>query len=208
MPENIGHIWGVACDVFAVFYLNQETVKNFYKIMLAIWILSAGIGGSQTAWAKSSTFKEYQVKAAFLYYFGKFVEWPETAFGGANSSFVMCILGEDPFGKELETVIQGKLIQKRPILIRRIQKTSEVEACHLLFISSSEQKNISEALSVTEGAGVLAVGETPRFIEQGGAIQFLLRDNKVRFAINMTRTTQAGLKMSSQLLKLAIIQKE
>lgn len=166
------------------------------------------MGVGKTVWAKSPTFEEYQVKAAFLYYFGKFVEWPETAFESANQSFVICVLGEDPFGKELDAVVRDKSINNRPVLVQRMQDVSDMGTCHLLFVSASEQENISEVLRAIKWGGVLTVSEASQFIEKGGNIQFLFQDNKVRFVINVTSAERAGLKMSSQLLKLAATRRD
>lgn len=146
---------------------------------------------------------EYEVKAAFLYNFAKFVEWPSTAFPGPDSPMIIGVLGEDPFGKELDLTVAGKLVQGRPLQVRRWRRIENVESCHILFFSSSERRAVPELLGRLQSAPVLTVGEQEQFIAQGGMISFLLEENRVRFDINNLSARNAGLKISSRLLALA-----
>ncbi|MBI2820275.1 MAG: YfiR family protein [Acidobacteria bacterium] len=146
---------------------------------------------------------EYEVKAAFLYNFAKFVEWPSTAFPAPDSPVIIGVLGEDPFGEALELTIAGKLVQGRPLQVQRGQRIENVESCHILFFSSSQRRPLPELLGQLRSLPVLTVGEEEKFIEQGGVIRFLLDDNRVRFDINNLSARKAGLKISSRLLALA-----
>lgn len=149
---------------------------------------------------------EYQVKAAFLYNFGRFVEWPARARPPAN--LTICVLGDDPFGPVLDGLIEGKSIQGRKLVARRPERVEDAGDCHILFISSSENGRLAQILAALRGRSVLTVGEAERFAHRGGMINFRLEGSKVRFEINLDATEQEGLTVSSQLLKLATIIRE
>ncbi|HEY4740317.1 MAG TPA: YfiR family protein [Candidatus Acidoferrales bacterium] len=147
---------------------------------------------------------EYQVKAVYLYNFGKFVDWP-TANPTASKDdlFQICVLGRDPFGPYLDSILAGETIQNRKLAARRIANSREAANCRILFISNSEAPRIKEILNSVEKSGVLTVSDTPGFTADGGMIQFVLTDNKVRFEVNLAAAERSGLTLSSQLLKVA-----
>ena len=147
---------------------------------------------------------EYQVKAAFLFNFAKFVEWPAQAFAEPTSPMVIGILGENPFGDDLERTIRGKTINNRPFEIKAIKSLPEARRCHILFISTSEKTRLPEILESLGTATVLTVGEMERFVETGGMINLVKEADKIRFQINDVAAKNAGLKISSKLLSLAI----
>ena len=146
---------------------------------------------------------EEGVKAAFLYNFTKFVEWPASAFE-ERGSLRLCVLGEDPFGKSLRAVVEGEQVQGRPITLLRIDSLDNPGSCHILFLGRSEAERLPAVLAAVRGAPVLTVSETPGSLDKGAGINFVLRDGKVRFEINQTAVEGHGLKMSSKLLRLAI----
>lgn len=145
---------------------------------------------------------EYAVKAAFLYNFAKFVEWPAEAFEGPQAAVTFCILGEDPFAGELERVIAGKMVRGRPVAIRYFPRPEGLERCRILFVSSSERDRFGEIL-VAVRRGILTVGEDERFARAGGIINFTLRNSRIRFQIDQGAAARAGLAISSRLLELA-----
>ncbi len=154
-----------------------------------------------------SAIAEYDVKAAFLYNFTKFVEWPADSFPDAKSPLTLCILGEDPFGKTLRSLMEEG-VGGHPVSLLRLDSLnnpalSNPEACHVLFVSRSEKDRLHRVLDAVHGAPVLTVGDTPGFIDQGGMINFLLEGSKVRFEINQEAAEGVGLKISSKLLALA-----
>lgn len=151
---------------------------------------------------------EYQVKAAFLYNFARFVEWTPKAFHDVNSPFAFCVLGEDPFGPDLERTISGKTVNAREIVVRRLKGIPGLENCHILFIGTSESGRITQVLHALKNTAVLTVGETEGFLRGGGIISFFVEDNKIRFEINVDNAERSGLKISSRLLKLAKVIKD
>jgi hypothetical protein len=153
--------------------------------------------------AQESPPTEYQLKAAFLLNFAKFVEWPPAAFAKATSPIVLGVLGENPFGNVLEQTIRGKTINNRPLVSRVFSSSAEATNCHILFISASEKARLPEILATLRTASMLTVGETDRFTESGGMINFVRQGNKTRFQINEAAAKNVGLKISSKLLSLA-----
>jgi len=151
----------------------------------------------------NSTAEEYSVKAAFLFHFAQFIEWPAGTFKDANSPIMYCTLGEDPFRGALEATLSGKNIGTRQLRVKHYKRVPETRGCQVVFIGASGQKLISEALTSLNGNPILTVGESEHFTQDGGVIGFTLEENKVRFEINLDAAEHAGLKVSSKLLALA-----
>jgi uncharacterized protein DUF4154 len=148
---------------------------------------------------------EYDLKAAFLFNFPKFIDWPADSFSSPQSPFSICVLGKDPFGRSLDELLPGRTIAGRPVMIVRMKDTLNARHCQIVFVSSSESRNLGEILDGLHGANALTVGESEHFAESGGAIQFAVEENHVRFLINPEAGERAGLKFSSKLLALAKI---
>ncbi|MCI0415820.1 YfiR family protein [bacterium] len=146
---------------------------------------------------------EYQVKAAFLYYFAKFIEWPHGIFPAESTPIFIGILGEDPFELELDETIRGKTANGRELFVKRSEELSELKNCHILFISSAEKERIPYILDSLRGLSILTVSETDNFIEEGGIVNFVIIQNRVQFEINLQAATGAKLKISSKLLNVA-----
>jgi hypothetical protein len=164
-----------------------------------VWLLSVAVGCAQ-----GPAPSEYQLKAAFLFNFAKFVEWPPEAFVGTRAPLVIGLLGQNPFGDDLKRTIHGKAISNRSLTVKEIHSLSEATNCHMLFISTSEKQRLPEILEGLHTASVLTVGETDGFTDDGGMIGFVLEGNKIRFRINETAARRAGLKVSSKLSSLAL----
>jgi hypothetical protein len=144
---------------------------------------------------------EYQVKAAYLLNFTKFVEWPASAFAASNSPIAICILGDDPFGSALDQMVAGEVVNGRGIVIRKMKSEPALKTCQMLFVSLSEKD--PHRLLPGLGPGVLTVGEGENFIREGGMIGFVMENRHVRFGINQAAAEAAGLKVSSKLLNVA-----
>jgi hypothetical protein len=148
--------------------------------------------------------EEYEVKAAFLYHFAHLVDWPAPAAPG--EPFVIAVAGEDPFGAALDRVLAGKSVRGQPVQIERLPAGAPIGGrVHILFVGGGDDR-LRRTLAATAGQAVLTVGESPRFAERGGMIGFRMTpDGRVAFDINLQRAEQSGLRMRSQLLKLARI---
>jgi hypothetical protein len=147
---------------------------------------------------------EYQVKAAFLYNFAKFVEWPPEAFADPNEPLVVCVLGEDPFGHALDDAVSGKRVEGRALTVRRISDARQAKGCRMLFVSSSERKRVLPILASLGEPGLLTVGESDNATAEGMIINFTLEGDKVRFAVNVAAAERGKLRFSSRLLSLAV----
>ncbi len=151
---------------------------------------------------------EYKVKAAFLYNFAKFVDWPAGAFADAKSPFNLCVLGEDPFGSALDQTVAGDSIGGRPIAVQRGAHLSELKGCHILFVSRSEEGRQRDIFAALHNGPVLTVGDSGSFLDAGGMIDFVIEGGKLRFEINRGAVDRSPLKISSKLLRLARLHPE
>ena len=172
--------------------------KIFFGLSLGL-LLAAALSRAQAPPPSA-----YQLKAAFLYNFAKFIDWPPEAFAENKSPFIIGVLGDNPFGNVLDQTVAGKLINDRPITIQPFRAGDAVTNCHILFISSSEKKRLPEIIQTLRTTAVLTVGETERFIETGGMVNFVQEASKIRFQINDDAAKAARLKISSKLLSLAV----
>ena len=155
--------------------------------------------------AQSNSSREYQMKAAFLFNFAQFVEWPTTSFPSDNAPLVIGILGDDPFGTYLEKNIRGERVQGHQLKIVHFNDVSEVADCHILFINLKRSDSLTNALEKLKTKNILTVGESPGFIRQGGMIRFVTDENKIRLQINPDAAKRADITISARLLKLAEI---
>jgi hypothetical protein len=166
-------------------------------IVVVSWLVGAAGG------AAAAASLEYRVKAAFLYNFAKFIEWPPPAFSGPESPYSICVLGEDPFSDDLDVAVGENTVQGRRIVVRRFGDVKDAPGCHILFISSSERKKLPTILASLGAMPTLTVGEDEEFTRLGGGLRFFRLENKVRFEINLQATERARLKVSAKLLNLA-----
>ena len=160
---------------------------------------------SQAATTHAAPTPEYLIKAAYLYNFALFVEWPADAFKAANAPLVIGVVGADPFDVALDRTIQNKRINRRPLVVRRLQWGQDLKRCHILFVSSSESAKASDLATRLGGLPILIVGETPGFARRGGTINFTIDDNKVGFEVNVNAAKRSRLNISAKLLNLARI---
>jgi hypothetical protein len=165
--------------------------------VLSLAFLAAGL-----ACAQETPPPEYRVKAAFLWNFAKFIQWPTNAFTNDAAPFIIGVLEENPFGDDLEKTVRGKQINTRPITVKTFRTAAEARECHMLFIS--EKNRLAEIFKTLRGAPVLTVGETEKFNETGGMINFVFEGNKIRFQINDDAAKAENLNISSKLLSLAV----
>lgn len=145
---------------------------------------------------------EYQVKAAFLYNFVSFIEWPASAFARPDDPFRVCVIGLDPFGAELD-VMNGERVGGRPIVVERLKDEESSGRCRLLFVSASDEVRLPTIRRASAGRGVLIVTETSKSLENCAAIALVLEDTRVRFDINISALKSERLVASSKLMRVA-----
>jgi hypothetical protein len=157
--------------------------------------------GPDNSTAQQSRPTEFQVKAAYLFNFGKFVRWPDTRSGA--DTLEICVLGRNPFGRVLDDTVKGETIGARKVVSRILPDIQDAAGCNILFVSPSEEDHLTKILSTAKQMGALTVSDIPRFVERGGMIEFVVQDERIRFAVNAVPVEEAGLTVSSELLKVA-----
>ena len=146
-------------------------------------------------------FDEYQVKAAFLFNFVKFTQWPPSDY--RSDAVVIGVVGRGPFYTALEGLVKGQKLNGREVVVREVMDAEDLRTYHIILIAESEARRAADILQRVKGAGVLTVGETPYFLREGGLVRFYVEANRIRFQIDPAGAQQAGLKINSQLLSLA-----
>lgn len=180
-------------------------------MLLCLLLMASGVDGVRpiSSTHAQSLPLEYQVKAAFLYQFSKFVEWPTNAFETSESPLVIGILGADPIADAMLSSIEGKEVRGHRVVVKQARSVEELTKHHVLFITSGSVDRMTETLRTLKGTSVLTVSEVEGFAGRGGMIGFITIENKIKFEINPGAAQRANLKISSQLLKLAkIVQEE
>ena len=165
-------------------------------LTLSLWATLSG-----RVWAEG--FDEYAIKAAYLYNFAKFVEWPPQSFSTASAPLVICIAGFNPFGDAL-SALADKTVENHPVELRHSPDARGFNQCHILFISRGEQGRFRSLLAQCSGLPILTVSDIGAFAQMGGMVGLVESEQRIRFEINLHAARQAGLSLSSQLLKLAL----
>ena len=174
-------------------------LRSFLVVHLACLVLTPFPGAQET-----SPDLEHQVKAAFLYNFARFVEWPPDKPAG-EGAFVIGVFAPDATSRALEATVQGKSVGGRTIQVRPVKSQDEAAQCHMLFFGSETPERLRPMLKAVRGSAILTVGDSEAFAREGGIVHFVMQDHHVRFAVNTDAAERAGLKISSKLLQLAII---
>lgn len=180
----------------------------FFSLTLVIGAFGlAGLLASQSSTPSSSvaggTSLEYQIKAAYLLNFTRYVEWPSQSFTAPEDPVTICVLGRDPFGTVLDATVRGRTTHGRPLNVRRIRTDREAAACHLVFMSRETWRTQRDLPKGLQGLGILTVGESDEFAQEGGVIGFVIQNETVRFVVNAEARDRAGLTISSRMLSLA-----
>lgn len=182
----------------------------FQRVRARLWLgaclaLCAQVAAVPARAQDSAPNREYQIKAVFLFNFTRFVDWPQTAFQNQQAPLLICVLGEDPYGKNLDEVVEGETAHGHPLAVSRLGGVEEAAHCHILYVSGSEQPRFREIHAALNGRPVLTVGDTPEFIGSGGIVRFETVAGKIRLSINLEAAKRAGLTFSSKLLRSADI---
>ena len=184
---------------------SHASRRRIWLTCLAAACVALGlVTAPATTRAQEAQSLEYQVKAAFLYNFAKFVDWPPAAFPAPDTPITIGILGDDPFGGWLDAMVRDKRIDQRRIVVKRLSRPAEATQCHLLFISNSEKAQLCLILAGLKRASVLTVTEVERGAAVAGIINFTMVGSKIRFEVNEPAATHAHLQISSKLLRLAL----
>lgn len=184
--------------------ISPRRCRNARTRIIAVTLVTiAAFSTPSASWPQANPRGEYDLKAAFLFNFAKFIEWPARSFTSPQSVFTICVLGRDPFGHVLDDTLQGKMIKDRPLAVRRLKDKTEARSCQMVFVSGSQSAQLAEVLESVRGTSVLLVGDTNGFAAAGGTIELTLEGNRVRFTINTDAAGRAGLIFSSKLLVLA-----
>jgi hypothetical protein len=181
----------------------RRPIRTFRPLITAIGVACLLL----TCGAEEPT-PEYKVKAAFIYNFAKFIEWPDGHFAGADTPFVIAVVGNDPFGGALDQSVAGKAVGTHPVKVEHFASADNLGNCEVLFIPGNDDDTEAKVIAKLGDKSVLTVGESDHFDANGGSIRFFTDDNKMRFEINTDATDAAKLKISSKLLKLARIYKK
>jgi len=177
-------------------------------VLLGVW--ASGFAGAETAPASAGTpaYSEREVKAAFVFNFAKFTQWPEGAFPRPEDPVIIGVWGERAFEQVVEQTLAGKTAHRRPLDVRCVADVERACECHVLFIGAPQEEEQSKIIERLEGKSVLTVGEGQAFVRHGGMIGLVTKENKVRFEVNIDAAKRAGLRLSSELLKLATVVRE
>ncbi len=175
--------------------------KTVNIIILSLFLLTSIVTSVK---AEDDLVGEYLIKAAFLYNFAKFVEWPDDAFTSPKSPIKLCIVGDDPFGVAIKS-IQGKTVRGRDLVIKFVSRAKDLDWCHILFVSASEKDKLAQVYHHIKNPNALTVGDMTHFTRRGGIIQLFKTGTKIKFEINIDAAKAAELKISSKLLNLAKI---
>jgi hypothetical protein len=201
---NTGVTWGQPPSAVRRSEAPQWERKQLLKnrcgrasVGVVLLILLAGIVSN------TQTVSENRVKAAYLYNFAKFVEWPAEKFASPAAPFQLCVLDDAVFQAELTRIVQGKTIAGRAVKVVPVESANEAGDCHAVFVNSSRYGQVQHIVEALSRRGVLTVGETKNFCQKGGIVNFVLQDDRVQFEVNHKAANAAGLRISSRLLSVA-----
>lgn len=197
-PRAKGRIPGAAHRGLLAGHLRFLALRLFSAFLLALFVAPV-ITRSE---AQQTRPTESQVKAAYLFNFGKFVRWPVLA--NSVNSLQICVLGKNSFGTVLDATVKGEAISGKPVTTRNIPSMHEADGCHILFVSMSEETRLSAILASAKRLPVLTVSDIPRFAERGGMIGFVNQEDRIRFEVNIAPLEDSGINVSSELLKVAL----
>ena len=174
---------------------KQRTLAAAIVFFCSVCLQSQVGGGSGAS--------EYSVKAAFLYQFSLFIDWPSDAFANPSAPLIIGVLGDDPFGSTLDKTVKDKTVNGRRFVVKRFESLEDLQYCHILFVSSSEDGHLSRVLEKLKSSSTVTVSDIHHFAKQGGIIGFVIRDNRIGLQINAAAAKEARVKISSKLLRLA-----
>lgn len=174
------------------------------RYLFPIVLLGCFLTNVPNSWSQIAKPTDYQVKAVYLYNFGRFVAWPDKLLH-PQDPFTICVLGQDPFGQTLDAMLAGETISGRTVIAKRVSAPQDSINCQIVFLSAAESSSVVRTIEALNKHEILTVSDMPEFTNRGGMIQFVVEGKKVRFEVNLTAAQRAGLTLSSDLLKVATI---
>jgi len=164
--------------------------------------VATGVAGSRPAQADAQA-DEYRVKAAFLYKFGSYIEWPSGSFARADSPVAIGVMGADALADELVQIVAGRNVNGRPVRVRKLRPGDPIAGLHVLFVGRADSGRLAEILAAAKGRALLTVTESEEALELGSMINFVVVEDKVRFDIAPPPSESSNLKISARLLGVA-----
>lgn len=192
ITQQLQHIATQSMKIRTRSYIDTAIVILLLNVLPQIGVMGKSAG-------------EYEVKAAFLYNFAQFAEWPPNVFQDSKAPIVIGVFGQDPFGSTLDEAVKNKAVNGRRFVVKRFKTLKDIECCQILYVSASEEDHVKKAARASGGKGVLTVGESAHFIDRGGIIKFTIDNSKIGLEISVEHAKDAGLKFISKLLRLAKI---
>jgi hypothetical protein len=175
------------------------------QILACLMLVFLSILGQPAA--AQDALPEADLKAAVLYNFTKYVEWPAEAFASAEEPLVVGVFGEESFTKTLRTLLADKTAHKHPFVVRRLTNDAEAKGCHILFFQANETRRMGRLYETIKRSPILTIGESEEFMDQGGMVNLFFEDKQVRFEVHPPTAENAKLSVSSRLLRLAKIRR-
>lgn len=196
---------GCDCSHHRAWHAISIDSYRFHKIpigrrLVVLSFLALAIRMDRSVQLSAQTVEDSRVKAAYLYNFAKFVEWPPKAFRSPEDPTVICVVGDERTSDVLESGLSGKRAGGKLVEARRPDSSSGIRSCHVLFIGFSDKQRITQLLKQLQGASVLTVGQSDQFLALGGMINLALKDSRIELEIDPDASSAAGLKISSRLL--------
>ena len=182
---------------------RRSSMKTLRMGSRVPFLLVLTMGFCASTLMAQTTAKEYRIKAAFLFNFAHYVEWPPDTFKEANSPLNYCTVGDDPFEGALDESLNGKSVGTHPLRVQHLKAPENFQGCHIVFIGANENKRVTAILETLKQSPILIVGESNRFVQQGGTVGFLSEENTVRFEVNLDAAQRARLNISATLLSVA-----
>ena len=180
---------------------NTRLIRRAFFLMVACWLFL----NPARALSLNNEDEEYALKLACLYNFTKFVEWPAGSYRDAGAPLAICVIGEDPFGPDLEADLRTRKAGSHPVEVKMLRSNETLNSCHIVFVPATENNQATRVVTALKNSSTLTVGETDGFAALGGIINLTVENNKLHFEVNRLAAERAGLIISSKLLSLAKI---
>ncbi len=199
--RNLVYAFRARAERCAPLSFLRRAVRLFSPLLAGLFAATAIVGLPPLASAQSPKPSQYDVQAVYLYDFAKFVRWPA---GGAAATLDICVAAQSTYADTLTKIVAGEQIGGRPLAVRAVERPEQEAGCAVLFIGSAMKDSFDALLSAATGKPMLTVSDLPGFLDRGGMIQFVVVNNRVRFAVDLHPVDRSGIALSAELLKVAV----